>query len=334
MDYAPYHQLDSRPSVIADGPPAPGTVITLSHWPHSPTPRALARDLSAQIVFAFLSSWRRWPRAELVSNDHVDQDGLVSVYALVNPEDALARRELLEDVAAAGDFATFKTRRAARISFSLATLADQDRSPLAAAPGPAYGYEESCGALYRELLAMFPHLLESPGSHRGLWEEEDSNLAASEAAFDSGQASLTEEPQADLAVVNVADGFAAPGLCTRFTHAVRSPLHPASIHNRTDRLRYVVAWGRRYRVIFRYESWVRLMSRKPPARVDLSPLAERLNNDERGDARWSFDAVGALEPVLSTGEGQESSLEPGRVIELLRAYLVTARPAWDPYAQA
>ena len=56
---------------------------------------------------------------EAVSNNHFDQDGLVSIYALVAPEEAIARRSFLEDVARAGDFAVCRDRDAARVSMVL-----------------------------------------------------------------------------------------------------------------------------------------------------------------------------------------------------------------------
>jgi hypothetical protein len=65
--------------------------------------------------------------AEAVSNNHYDPGGLVSVYALVAPDDALRRRRFLEDVASAGDFALSGT--AARVSMTLAVLAGGDGPP-------------------------------------------------------------------------------------------------------------------------------------------------------------------------------------------------------------
>ena len=52
--------------------------------------------------------------AELVSNNHFDEDGLVGVFTLLEPGTALGLRELLIDTARAGDVATYRDRRAAR----------------------------------------------------------------------------------------------------------------------------------------------------------------------------------------------------------------------------
>jgi hypothetical protein len=305
-------------------------VLTLSHWPASPTPPQLRADLSAEIVFRFLGrrgrGWRRPPPA--VSNDHLDQDGLVSVFALQRPDEAWARRELLCDVARAGDFADFRLREAARASFALATLADPDRSPLGAAAFPP-GYAERCAGLYAELLGRLVELVDHPSRHRDLWGEEDGALAASEASVRRGKVSINELPHLDLAVVEVGEGL-GERLATRFVSRADTPVHPAAIHRASGCLRVLVVRGRRYRLSYRYESWVRLVSRPVPPRVDLGPLAARLEAEERGQARWSFDGVGALVPSLQVVEGHESSLELSRVTELVSQHLSSAPPAWGP----
>lgn len=330
ITYVPYHRLAGRPHVIVDGPATDGTVLTLSHWPASPTPVRLRADLSAEIVFRWLARrghrWRRPP--PLVSNDHLDQDGLVSVFALVEPEAALARNELLCEVARAGDFAVFRRREGAQVSFALATLADPERSPLGPAAFPAE-YAERCAGLHEELLGRLPELVDHPSRHRDLWAEEDEALAASEACLDRAQVTVFELASLDLAVVEVGEGL-AERLATRFVSRADAAVHPAALHRATDCLRILFVQGRRYRLTYRYESWVRLVSRPVAPRVDLGSLASRLEAEERGSTRWSFDGVGALVPSLRTAEGHESSLEPARVQALVAEHLSTAKAAWGP----
>ena len=50
LRFVPYHRLDGMPNVIVDGSATAGTVLTLSHWPGSPTPVEARDDLSAQIA--------------------------------------------------------------------------------------------------------------------------------------------------------------------------------------------------------------------------------------------------------------------------------------------
>ncbi len=316
--------------MIADGAALPSTVLTLSHWPASPTPPALAEDTSARIAFGYLDSVRDWPAPEAVSNDHFDQDGLVSVYALVSPDEARARRVVLEDVATAGDFATFADRDAARVSFALAALADPERSPLGAGLFEA-PYPELCAGLYEELLGRLPELVDHTEAHRPLWEEEDAALSAAEGAVAAGDVTIDEDSDLDLAVVNVPIRRRA-ALATRFSSRQDAACHPAAINNATGALRILLVQGRRYELVFRYESWVKYVSRRPLPRVDLGPLAEELQGEERHGARWSFDGVAALVPSLRLADGDESDIGPARLRAMVERHLAAAAPAWDPYA--
>lgn len=326
MRYEPCSAIEGRANVIVDGAPVAGTVLTLSHWPKSPTPEPLWADLSAQIALAWLRRPGPWAGAPIVSNDHVDQDGLVSLYAMLEPESAWERRDLLVDVARAGDFAVFSERAAARLSFAIATLADPERSPLD--PSTFTGsYAERTAALYHELLGRLPELLDDPDRGRALWAEEDAVLGASEAALERGAIAIDEVPPLDLAVVRIPERRPA-ALATRFTSRADGACHPCALHNRTAAMRLLVVQGRRYELVFRYESWVRYVSRPVAPRVDLGPLAVALQAEERNGARWRADGVSALVPRLSLTEGEESSLEPQRVLALVSHHLATAPPAW------
>ena len=78
LAYVPYGELGGRPNVVVDGSPADGTLLCLSHWPGIGSPAEFAADLSAQMAFRYLGAFDRHDGAELVSNNHFDQDGLVA----------------------------------------------------------------------------------------------------------------------------------------------------------------------------------------------------------------------------------------------------------------
>jgi hypothetical protein len=313
MRYVPYDELDGVPNVIVDGSAQADTVLTLSHWPGSPTPAALQDDLSAQIAFHYLDRPDSHVDVEVVSNNHVDQDGLAAMYALVAPDDAQLRREQLVDVARAGDFGTFTARDSARIAWTVAELAGG-----------------SGGAGYPELIERLPELLDHPERYRTYWADEDAHLAATEAGIADGTISIVDQPDLDLAVVTVpARWQRRPS--HRFTRIGTSVVHPSAIHNATDQFTIVYQQGRRYELVYRYETWVQYTSRRPRARADLTPLAEALTADEPGDAMWAFDGVGDLEPVLQLNGADESALTPGTFFERLQAFLRAAPPGWDPY---
>lgn len=326
LRYEAYEATNDRPNVVVDGSPNPGTVLSLTHWPGIASPPRTEADLSAQMAFRYLDRGADLHGdAELVTNNHFDQDGLVAVHALSAPDHALAHRDLLEDLAAAGDFGTYRFRAAARLSMVVHAYADPDRSP--AAPLA----EDPDADLYRELLGRLPELVADPDQVKDLWEEEDVALTESEAALASGLVRITEHPDVDLAVVDFADpdrywsGH-------RFSHRAFEDIHPMAVNNATDRFALLVVRGRRYRFTYRYETWVQYRSRRPKARVDLAPLADELTAAEPGSAHWFAEPAGDLAPVLGLVDGAESGLDHAEVLSRLTRHLATAPVAWDPYA--
>ncbi|HEV2369380.1 MAG TPA: DUF6687 family protein [Acidimicrobiales bacterium] len=288
LPFVPLSEVGDRPNVMADGAALPSTVLTLSHWPGSSTPEPLRDDLSAGIAFRFLRSRRRWwdrrAAPDAVTLDHFDQDGLVTVYAVADPVGALARRDQLLEVAAAGDFDRTDSRVAARVAFALDRLAPQPRAdPHVAA------------AAFREAVGLVPALVDHPESFRHLWEEEDGRLAASEDAIAAGTITITEDRGLDLAIVDA-------------THP--DLMHPMTVHNRTLCTRVLVLSPPQYELYFRYETWVRIVSRLVRGRVDLTDLADRLSAAEPGGASWRFNGTRATIARLTPTEAGRSDLAP------------------------
>jgi hypothetical protein len=82
---------------------------------------------------------------------------------------------------------------------------------------------------------------------------------------------------------------------------------------------------------YRYESWVQLASRRPPPRVDLTALAQELNQEETSGGRWAFDGVEQITPRLHLQGSTATSLRPEMIRRRLEQHLATGAPAWDPY---
>lgn len=326
LTYCEYEASRSRANVVVDGSPNAGTVLTLTHWPGMAQPPGSGADLSAQMAFRYVRSGAD-PGAEVVTNNHFDQDGLASMLAFVEPDRALAHEELLIDLAAAGDFGTYRFREAARASMVVSTYSDAERSPIAAElTGP---YEQQCAVLYETMLPLAIDLVLDPAPYRDLWADEDAALSASEAALASGAISIEERPDLDLAIVRIADG---EPLRTghRFAGNEHTGAHPMAIHNATTCLRLLEVHGRRYTYTDRYETWVQYRSRRPLPRVDLRPLAAELTANERATTTWSASGPSALTPELTCSD--ESTIAEHLVLELLIEHLETSTSAWDPYA--
>jgi hypothetical protein len=329
LPFCAYESSRGRPNVVVDGSPNDATVLALTHWPGIAQPPGCAADLSAQMAFRFVRAGAGVV-AEVVTNNHFDQDGLVSVCAFVDPDRALDHEALLTDVAAAGDFATYRFRDAARVSMAIWTYADARTSPIASQlTGP---YDEQCAMLYETLLPRLVPMVLDPQPYRDLWGDEDDRLTATEAALARGAITIEELAPVDLALVRVA-ATEPDRRAHRFgsdEHA--GAAHPMALHNATSCLRVLEVHGRRYVYTDRYETWVQYRSRRPLPRVDLRPLAAVLSDADRGGSEWRATDPGSLVPELRSPE--ESSLDEATVISLLTAHLAAAPSAWDPYAGA
>jgi hypothetical protein len=325
--YVGYQASAAEPNVVVDGSPNDGTVLTLTHWPGFPQPDGFHFDLSAEMAFHYLDAPIDHGAADVVTNNHFDQDGLVGLHALTNPELSQQHRQLLIDVAEAGDFATFRDRRAARASMIIDAYADAERSPLAGRL--AGSYDEQCVVLYEATIPLLVSMAVDGEQFHDLWAEEDEQLSASEKAIANNVVTIEELPEIDLAVVTIPDNeIARRG--HRFAGESFEALHPMAMHNATNCFRLLVVHGRRYQYVDRYETWVQYRSRRPLPRVDMRPLAERLTARERDSATWTASRPGSLTPTLRVDP--ESSLDSEVVRSMVIAHLVGSSPAWDPYS--
>ena len=308
--------LHAVPHVMVDGAPRDGTVCALSHWPGTPTPRALWADLSAEIVLKALEHPGFIPdEVEVASVDHEDVDGVVSVALLCVEGLAASHGPLLVEAARVGDFGVVLDRTAALVAFAVAAVLDR----------------AGRGRANEQALNSLPALVADHGAYESLWRDEAASFDASGDAIAREWASIEERPELDLAVVRVD---------TRHPDAPSAawggdPLHRAAVHSATSCLRVATITPGRFEVRFRYESWVRLATRRPRPRVDLSYAARQLCEAETGGARWTFDGAGAITPALRVVGGGPSSLSPAHFLDVVCGQLSEldrGEPAWDPYA--
>jgi hypothetical protein len=325
MRYVAYTELSGVPNVIVDGAAQSDTVLTLSHWPGSGSPAEFRADTSTEIVLNYLDTAgaadRYAPQVRAVSNNHFDEDGLCSVWAMLNPELAQQERELLVDVATAGDFNIYRRPRAAKIVFTIRSYADLETSPLA----DELGSDDGTGsARYKTLLPLLEDFMDDVERYGPFWDDEWSAMLQSKTALVTGQVELHEIPHVDLAVAQ------APEV-----------LHRMVLYNDTERLRILTAIpGGYYCLRYRYETWVQFASRPVMPRVDLAPLLPRLQELENRDVHWTFEGNAAITPKLQPlgpdGRPAPSSLSLETLLDELVAFYEREQEnpdlQWNPYA--
>lgn len=116
---------DSHCTIYVDGTAGAdfreGLDIELSHWIPNRTEERYKAGTSTEICFKFLEANKTYPY-DLVVNNHLDIDGLLSVFVLAYPSVALQYREILKNASKAGDFWAWAEGRALTLFQKLTLL--------------------------------------------------------------------------------------------------------------------------------------------------------------------------------------------------------------------
>src|SRR5258708_7908497 len=129
--------LEDVPKLSVDG--TVDNAVHFSHWQGNQTPAELKADTSTEIALNLVAAPNRNELTrgiELVTNNHFDTDGVLSVWTVLTGARALELREQLIPAAEAGDFSEFRNEAAVRASIviqgSAQPIPDTDsHSPLA-----------------------------------------------------------------------------------------------------------------------------------------------------------------------------------------------------------
>ncbi|MBA3568933.1 MAG: hypothetical protein H0W28_06220 [Pyrinomonadaceae bacterium] len=139
MRFELYHAgLDNVPKLSVDG--TVSNSIHFSHWEGNQTPDEVRADISTEIALNLVASPNKQELTqgiELVTNNHFDTDGVLSVWTVLTGERARDLREQLIPAAEAGDFSEFSTENGVRASIVIqgsdqASPNNETGSPLAA----------------------------------------------------------------------------------------------------------------------------------------------------------------------------------------------------------
>src|SRR5438477_10267302 len=102
--------IASLPKLSVDG--TVDNAIHFSHWNGNRTPAQVKADTSTAIALNVVASPNREELTQgidLVTNNHFDTDGVLSVWTMLNGDRALAIRDRLIAAAEAGDFSEFSS---------------------------------------------------------------------------------------------------------------------------------------------------------------------------------------------------------------------------------
>jgi hypothetical protein len=263
--------LQTVDKIIVDGNRC-GVGLQLSHWPGNTTPTPFKADLSVEIVLRLLNSpgaAKRLSDAELVTNDHYDTDGLLAIWALLNPSEAPRHAAALRAAAEAGDFYEFTSPEAVQFDLVVRAFESSERSLL-----PVWtdeSKEQRWQTATEAVLAEMPALLYEPNRYRSLWDEDYRKLLEKISFLQRGFVEVREWSAERLSVVS-----------TKFplNHFTRNIACKGHRILETSEGRE----GRTYELHYREFLWYDIVSRPHSPKHILLRAAEELNEMESRSA--------------------------------------------------
>jgi hypothetical protein len=332
MRFEYYHAgLDDVPKLSVDGT-VPNS-LHFSHWEGNETPAAVKADTSTEIALNLVGSpdRRELTRGiELVTNNHFDTDGVLSVWTVLAGERALGLRQELVAAAENGDFSEYTGENAVRASIviqgSEQPFPNEDAgSPLARHLAGRTVTDEA--QAYELVLPEVERVLTRTDDYEPLWRDAWQRVAAALESFARGASRVEEQEDVGLSLITLAPelygtaGFdpardAAP--YTAISRHARGTLYLIAIP---------MSKGWTYRLDYPYYSWAETVMRPRIERRDFGPLVARLNEVEKNmKGRWKLDRSELASAVKFMDQGgrlQASSLAPDAVAQEIRALLET-----------
>lgn len=342
MRFEFYHSgLDETPKLSVDG--TVDNAIHFSHWKGNETPAQLKADTSTEIALNLVAAPNRNELTrgiELVTNNHFDTDGVLSVWVVLAGERASEIRDRLIPAAEAGDFSEFTNENAVRASIAIqgsdqVTPGEESASPLASHLAGEKVTDEARS--YELVLPEIERVLTNTNDYEPLWRGAWENIANAIESFERGASKVTEFSDTGLSLVTLSpdvfggNGFdpardAAP--YTAISRYAKGQLFLISTPLRNG-------WA--YRIDYPYYSWAETIVRPHIPRRDVSDLLVNLNRlePERGGS-WKLDdgeMTSAIKFLDADGRLAASRLKPDQVARLFSATSGMGVPPVDDHAQ-
>jgi len=336
MRFEFYHTgLDDVPKLSVDG--TVSNSIHFSHWEGNQTPIEVKADTSTEIALNLVASPNRLKLTqgiELVTNNHFDTDGVLSVWTVLNGERALDLREQLIPAAEAGDFSEFSTENSVRASIVIqgsdqASPSNESGSPLAAYLA---GKEISDDAqAYDLVLPEVEGVLRNTGEYETLWRSGWDAIASAIESFEKGLSKVEEYQDARLSLITLAPEVFSPSGFNPTRHA--APYTAISRYARGQIFLIATPFrdGWSYRIDYPYYSWAETLVRPKVTRHDFGSLISQLDRIEQNhDAHWKLDNSEMTSAVKFLEAGNTlaaSSLSPDELVSLMQAEMLSKNAA-------
>ena len=333
MRFEFYHSgLDSARKLSVDGT-VPNS-IHFSHWEGNKTPAEVKADTSTEIALNVVSSPRRdelTEGVELVTNNHFDTDGVLSVWTMLAGARALELRDKLIAAAEAGDFSEYRSADGVRASIVIQgsdafVPGEEKGSPLANHLAGAAVTNEAW--LYELVLPEVEHVIKRTDEYEFLWRDAWQRIEDALESFARGDSKVDEDEATGLSVVTLAHSLYGPHGFSPTRHAAPFTAISANARGRLYLISLPMTNGWGYRVDYPYYSWAETTVRPRIWRRDFTELVSGLNKLELSGGgargRWTLDGeelASAVKFLDQTGALAASALAPEEVAREVRAAL-------------
>lgn len=348
MRFEYYHSgLDAVRKLSIDG--TVSNSVHFSHWEGNRTPAAVKADTSTEIALNLVGSPERerlTEGIELVTNNHFDTDGVLSVWTVLTGERALELREKLIAAACAGDFSEYSSQDGVRASIVIqgsdAAVPGEDAgSPLARHLADGAMLDDARS--YELILPEVERVITRTDDYEFLWRDVWQRIEAALESFARGESHVEEDASTGLSLITLAPGLYGSRGFSPTRHNAPFTAISANAHGQVFLIALPMMGGWSYRVDYPYYSWAETIVRPRIERRDFTPLVARLNELEQRKAnggnaqgRWALDSnemTSAIKFLDQTGTLCASTLPPEKVAEELRATLDEAETAQVGAAQ-
>ncbi|MEX1369461.1 MAG: DUF6687 family protein [Nannocystaceae bacterium] len=302
---------------------------SLSHWPGPPPPPPLAHDVTTGMALAYArcsEDQRRELLGEIdvVTNDHYDTDGALSLFAFLDPATALRHEDLMVRAATTGDFRTWHGEDALAVDLTVWAIRDAAGSPLRQRLDAIDDYFVASELCYEWVLEHMPQILDEPMRWSSLWQPRFDRIIQERQRLLEGGVKVERHEDLDLAVIRLL----APA--TRHTIvAAADDLYRVLVVHESEQ-------GLHYRFSYRNESWFMGLRDRVPPRLHLDDTVRALDELEGDGPRWWCTPIDTTSAQLGLGSVERqtnvfddfrpdldppSRLSPAQVVETLRAAL-------------
>jgi hypothetical protein len=324
-------QLADVPKLSVDG--TVDNAIHFSHWKGNQTPPSVKADTSTEIALNLVAAPNREELTQgidLVTNNHFDTDGVLSVWTVLTGERALELRDKLIAAAEAGDFSELSTQEGVRASIviqgSESPIDEDAGSPLAQQlVGQPVTDDARC---YELVLPHVERVLTKTNDYASLWADPWNRISSALDSFAKGRSRVEEDYEARISLVTLAPEIFSPVGFKPTRHSAPFTAISHHAHGEVFLIATPLDGGWAYRIDYPYYSWAETIVRPSIERRDFSSFTNRLNEVETSTAgSWRLDSselASAAKFSDQNGKLTASSLSLDEVASELRSALLKA----------